>query len=123
MKLKLSLCSLILCAGLLACKEEKYHLPPDKMENVLLDIQLAEVYSTMAGFDTVNNIPAKSNDSLAKYYREVLQHHNITLDQFKKSLDYYRQTPDQLDSMYNRVQAKLTKEARALERARPAPKG
>jgi len=108
--------SLLLCLVFFSCKQETGdHLPQDKMEKVMLDIQLAEVYSTMAGYDTVTHVPLKNNDSLAKFYREVLQHHNISLDQFKQSLDWYRQHPNVLDTIYNNLMGTLTIEAAKLD--------
>lgn len=113
--LKMGSYCLLICLVMFSCKEEKgKHLPQDKMEQVLLDIQLAEVYSSMAGYDTVLHVPLKNNDSLVRFYREVLKHHNITLDQFRESLDYYRQSPNILDTIFNNLMGTLTLEAAKL---------
>lgn len=115
MIVKKSLCCMALCLCFIACKQEAYHLPQDKMENLLLDIQLAEVYSTMAGYDTAQHITLKNTDSLAKFYTEVLQHHQVSLEQFRQSLDWYRQKPDVLDTIYSKVMTKLTRESQKMQ--------
>ena len=101
----------LICISLLfvftACRQEGYHLPPSKMEKVISDIQLAEVAATMAGYDTAQKTTMMSNDSLAVFYAEVLKHHEISLLQFRQSLDWYRQHPDQLDTIYHKAMSKL----------------
>lgn len=112
---KVSVCLLALLL-LVACKQDKNdHLPADKMEKVLIDIQLAEVYSTMAGKDSVHT-ELKNNDSLAVFYREVLDHHGLTLEQFEKSLDWYREHPDKLDTVFVRSINTLGKQEQQLQK-------
>ena len=98
--------ALLLTAG---CHTEGDHLPPEKMQKVLLDIQLAEVYGSMAGTDSLKHTGLRNNDSLIVYYHEVLAHHNITLQDFTQSLNWYRRHPDQLDSVYVKAMDKLSK--------------
>ena len=93
--------------ALSSCRPDVYHLSPDKMEKVISDIQLAEVAATMAGYDTAQKTTMMSNDSLAVFYAEVLKHHEISLLQFRQSLDWYRQHPDQLDTIYHKAMSKL----------------
>lgn len=102
-----TLCVMLVVCGCMACHKEAYHLPPDKMEKVLSDIQIAEVAATVAVYDSVQQAPIKSNDSLAIYYAEVLAHHQITLQQFRQSLDWYREHPADLDTIYLRAMNKL----------------
>ena len=92
-----------------ACHTETNHMPPEKMQQVLLDLQLAEVYGSMAGTDSLKHTGLRNNDSLIVYYHDVLAHHNITLQEFTQSLDWYRHHPDQLDTIYVRAMDKLGK--------------
>jgi len=77
------------------------------MEKVLLDVQLAEVYSTMASKDSTQLQGLKNNDSLAVYYKEIFTHHHIDANQFMTSLDWYRAHPEELDSVYRAVLNRL----------------
>lgn len=84
-----------------SCRQNKgAPLSKEEMQKVLIDVQLAEVYSTMAKNDSVQTEGLKDNDSLAVFYKEVFQHHHITADQFIQSLNWYRAHPDQLDTVY-----------------------
>lgn len=92
---------LVALLALAACKGGNgARIPPEKMEKVLIDIQLAEVYASMAGRDSTHNSGLRNNDSLVAFYREVLAHHQVSLQDFKQSLDWYRQHPDKLNAIY-----------------------
>lgn len=103
---------LVCCCSLLSCnffKPKEDHLSPDKMAKVLTDLQVAEMYSTMVGRDTAAHKGQEKNlDSLAHYYKEILAHHQVSLDELNKSLEWYRQNPDQLDSVYTAMIPQLT---------------
>lgn len=107
---------------LAACKQQKEHLPADQMERLLLDIQLAEVYGSMAGTDSLQTDRLRNVDSLAVFYQEVLDHHHVTFEQFKQSLDWYREHPDKLDTVYVRTMNTLDKDALSLQPAKTVPK-
>ncbi len=100
------LCGILLLAS---CNRSGPHLPKEEMQKVLLDVQLAEVYSTMAPKDTTGVAGSESADSLAAFYREVLAHHHTTAQEFMQSLDWYRAHPDELDSVYNGAMKALDK--------------
>lgn len=100
---------ILLCVSLIlplaACQQimQEEHLPRATMQNVLMDLHLAEVYSTLAGRDSLHTGGAKNLDSLAVYYNEVFAHHKINKDEFVKSISWYRSHPDELDSAYARM--------------------
>lgn len=100
---------ILFCTVLLpACKEaEAPHLPREKMLAVMTDIHLAEVYSTMVN-DTSHKTVNKNMDSLAYYYKSVLKHHNVTVDEFRNSLNWYAKNPQELDSVYINVMAEIS---------------
>lgn len=102
MSLKFVLTAATLLALLaMGCKrQQEQHLGWEEMQKVLVDIQLAEVYSTMARKDSAQTQGLKNTDSLASFYQEVLTHHHITAEQFIQSLNWYRAHPDQLDSVF-----------------------
>lgn len=94
------LISTILATG---CKEKETHLPPDRMQKILADLHLAEVYSTTVGQDSTHGAVEKNLDSLAHYYREILAHHEIGFDEFRRSMEWYTRNPEQLDTIYARM--------------------
>jgi hypothetical protein len=88
---------------LISCKEkEAGHLPPELMQKVLLDVNIAEAYSTFVKDSTYKG-GMKNLDSLAAYYKRIFDHHHITQQQFNTSLDYYKQNIDEFDTVYNRL--------------------
>jgi hypothetical protein len=94
------------CICVAGCGDKKVantaHLPQDKMEAVLVDLHLAEVYSSMVS-DSLHESRSKDMDSLAVYYKDVFAHHNITREQFEESFEWYRTHPGTLDSSYKQM--------------------
>jgi hypothetical protein len=95
---------------LLACKSKKQgdHISPAVMSKVLVDIHIAEAYSTMVK-DSLHKGNSKNMDSLAYYYKNIFAHYRITQDQFDKTIEWYRQNPEEFDSAYANVIPALTK--------------
>ena len=90
---------LLLLAAAASCKKNTDHLPVKEMSHILMDIHLAESYSTTRT-DSNYKGGAKNMDSLASYYKDIFAHYNITAEEFNKSLDWYKAHPDQMDSIY-----------------------
>jgi len=103
----LLLVSLIL---LYSCNQKHApQIPAKKMEKVLADIHLAEVYSMLVGKDSSNRTRERNFDSLAVYYQTVFKHHKVTYAQFQASLDWYKQHPEELDSIYVKMIPEMTR--------------
>jgi len=100
------------CICMLSCNilnPQGDHIPPAKMEKILDDLQMAEMYSTMVAKDTgAYKGPVRNIDSLAHYYKVILAHYNVTINELNKSLDWYRNNPEQLDSVYTHMIPQLT---------------
>jgi hypothetical protein len=93
-----------------SCHQETgSHLSVKKMSKILLDIQIAESYSTLVGRDSTHKNNEKNLDSLAVYYKEILAHHKVSQQEFSESLDWYRSHPDVLDSVYEKIIPEITK--------------
>lgn len=84
-----------------SCKapKEKPPIPFGEMKELMFDIHLAETYSQGLG-DTTGNKFDKNYDSLAVFYSSIFKHHKITFDEFNKALEWYRERPAQMDSLY-----------------------
>ena len=104
MKVNKPLLFIIIAASLLvhSCSPVSgggYHLPVKTMQKVLLDINIAEAYSLLEK-DSLHRIGNKNIDSLSQYYNDIFAHYHITHAQFDQSLDWYKNNPDELDSIY-----------------------
>jgi hypothetical protein len=44
---------------------------------------------------------------LSVYYQEIFAHHNITQEQFIESLAWYKNHPEELDTLYNNLIPKV----------------
>lgn len=79
-------------------------LPPNKMQEVLLDIHIAESWSVLLSRDSTQpNTMQRHEDSLVAFYQQIFRHHQVTGKEFMESLDWYRQHPQELDSIYMRM--------------------
>jgi hypothetical protein len=83
-------------------------IPADKMEDILTDMHYADTYSVMV-HDSLNAQGNKNKDSLALYYRSILQHHNVSVEDFNESVKWYKINPEQLDSVYAAIIPKISK--------------
>lgn len=106
------LLTIIALMAVVCCKNKPggtgYHMPAAVMKQVLLDVNMAEAYSTVVK-DSVHKPGTKNFDSLAVYYNAIFNHYKITPEQFKESLDWYKANPDKLDTMYTGMLVKVTK--------------
>jgi ParB-like chromosome segregation protein Spo0J len=117
-QLKILAISLLLLA---ACKEasnvvadSEGRIPAKKLEQILHDIQLADVYSLSVREDTLHQFGQKNPDSLARYYQEIFQHHGVTYDQFDKTIAWYKEHPANFDTVYQNVLNKFSEEEAKL---------
>ena len=78
------------------------HLSPKVMQKVLLDINVAESYSINVK-DSLHKGGTKNMDSLAVYYGAIFAHYKITQEQFSQSLNWYKDHPDEMDTLYNNM--------------------
>jgi len=105
----IALAALIL---LFACrsKTRNYgdHISPKTMENILLDINMAEAYSLMVK-DSLHKGGSKNSDSLAAYYKYIFDHYHITNEEFNENYDWYKSHPEDLDSIYTAMIPVITR--------------
>ncbi len=94
----------VVCLLSVSCKEsaEKNHLSKEQMQAIMLDINLAEAYSTIT-VDSNYHKGSKNADSLAAFYKTVFSHHGITEQQFQSSLTWYKSHPEDMDTVFNNM--------------------
>lgn len=95
--------TLFCCLSFYACKEQEgTHISREKMVGIMGDLHLAEVYSTMVS-DSLHRATNKNYDSLALYYKSILAHHKVSMEDFKSSLHWYSAHTEEMDSVYVKV--------------------
>lgn len=77
-------------------------IPRDTLISVIVDMHIADVILLNP------NVQSKISDiSSNKLYQTVLNKYNITRERFNKSMDYYANNPEVLDSIYDIVIERL----------------
>jgi hypothetical protein len=102
-------------------KETAGNIPAAKMEKILYDMQLADVYSQSVRDDSSHNYGQKNKDSLARYYNEIFAHHGVTVEQFQKTMEWYKEHPPELDTVYNNVLTRMSTDDENLRNMTPKP--
>lgn len=91
-----------------SCNEQEFTpIPQEDMEKILLDIHLAEVYSTMVN-DEKHKTINKNLDSLSAYYNMILSHHDLTYEELKNNMNWYSANPEELDTVYINMMDQLS---------------
>jgi hypothetical protein len=85
-----------------SCKHKGDHLPPEELAPILADLHLADAYSGML-HDASHPTAGKNYDSLALWTKSILAKYHVTQEEFTKSMDWYRDRPIELDSLYAKV--------------------
>ncbi len=95
---------LLVSMMLFSCKQRKERppIPEKKMEAVLLDLHLAEVYSQGLGLEQ-NQRYEKNYDTLPDLYLTVLKHYDLSLQSFDEAIQWYKEHPILLDSLYQNI--------------------
>ncbi len=102
---------LSICFLLSSCEgddKEGKHIPKEKMEKIMLDINLAEAYSAMVK-DSLQKAGVKNIDSLSDFYKDIFAHYNITREEFQESMNWYKNHPEDLDSVVNNLAPVINK--------------
>ena len=104
-------CGLLLAISLPACREPRPEsvLPPAQMQQILMDVSLAESWSSMAAADSAHAGQQKAYDSLSVYYTEIFNHYRLRPEDFEASLRWYAANPQELDSIYARLLPELSR--------------
>lgn len=98
----------LLFSVLLACgqadKTPAGVVPPDKMRDILLDMNYAEAYGRDQGVDTVRIADSVREENIKRYYVQILQLHKVSKDEFMQSYRYYEAHSDKLHGIYKQMQ-------------------
>ena len=102
--------SLILCL-FLSCKEKKQNKPKENLSKkefvaILKDLHLEEASFELQKNKTLNNTKVK----LKNYYGLIYKQHHTSEEIFKKTLSFYANSPEKLETIYSAVLEQLTNE-------------
>jgi hypothetical protein len=100
-----------------ADKVPKDVLSKEKMRDVLLDMNMADAYSSITDDDQANLIV---HDSVRKqrakvYYRQVLDLHKLTPKEFNHSYAYYEAHPNKFKEVYDMMFAAVSNDKNMLD--------
>lgn len=94
---------------LVSCSSSADVLPKEKMEKVMWDVaQSSELLNGYVYYKHPEQNRAALNDAMLQ---RVFKIHNITKEQFNKTLDYYEKRPDELKTIIDTV---VSRQKRAL---------
>jgi hypothetical protein len=77
------------------------------MVNLLVDMHYLEGMYAVAGI-TPEYIPSRESDTV-DFYKNTLDKHNVTREDFTRSINYYSRDPDQFEDIYTQVMDILNK--------------
>ena len=99
------------------------HLPKEVMQQLMLDVNIAEAYS-ISTKDSLHRSGSKNIDSLSVFYSRIFAHYKITEAEFNTSLEWYKNHPEELDTIYAHIlplASKMQAEAPPAKAPMPTP--
>jgi hypothetical protein len=84
-----------------ADREPEGILSKEDMRDVLIDMNMADVYSNETGDRGLPLPDSLRQHNVKIYYTQILQLHKLTVKQFKASYDFYESHPDRFAVVYN----------------------
>jgi hypothetical protein len=92
-------------------------LSKDEMRDVLLDMNIADAYSS-DNSDAHKPLPDSIREKRDKmYFRQVLDLHHLTLSEFDSSYHFYESHPDRLKQVYDMMLDKATAYRENIDKA------
>lgn len=93
-----------------ACGEKSRTISPKSLvPDTLMVAVITDIYLVEGVMIQLEYLQRRPQDAAIPYYDVVFRKHGITREQFRSSMEYYAQTEDQLDKIYDRVILNLGK--------------
>ena len=107
MKIKLIIFTFFLFSCSFSEKKENQNIiNASKFGKIIKELHLAE-----ASYEIINKTPKKnSTKKLEQQYGTIFNKHNISAEEFNKSLKFYSSRPDLLEKIYTEIITELKKE-------------
>jgi hypothetical protein len=85
--------------------------PEDKPEKIISEENMVSILIDIQILEAVYNIrlihEEDRNERMDRYYLEIFENHQTSIDLFNESYSYYQENPDLLDAIYEEVLEKL----------------
>ena len=112
MKIYLSILACLLCA----CYNTEEKIPENILSETVFEDILKQIHLSEGAFELhKTNGMKNAKNELAHNYSTIYETHEITADDFNKTLDYYAQHPEQLEKIYTRILEQLIKDKTILD--------
>lgn len=106
--------------GLMACgqagKVPDGVLKKEDMRDVLLDMTMADAYSSNNEDPRIPMPDSVRRYRQKLYYKQILDMHHLTREQFQKSYDWYESRPDRLKEVYDMMMEAATANREDLDK-------
>jgi hypothetical protein len=83
-----------------ADREPEGILSKEQMRDVLIDMNMADVYSSETNDRGISLPDSVRQHTVKIYYAQILQLHKLTVKQFRASYDFYESHPDRFAKVY-----------------------
>ena len=104
---KLAGVSIVLLLSVGGCKDDTPPIPHEKMEAMMTDAHLAEVYATQVNSTNGQLTGDRNYDTLAVLYKTLFAHHGVTQQEYLDAMDWYEKHPGHLDTVYRHTVSRL----------------
>jgi len=84
-------------------KDKAATLDFEKMKDILCDVQLAEAVTK----DKILKRDSFRNNSIEEYYSTILTSHEVSEDDFERTLQYYIANPVEMQTLFYSVESRL----------------
>lgn len=82
--------------------------PPEKMRDILLDMNMADAYSSEIGEGAMPVSDSLRKERVKVYYRQILDLHKVSVKEFRKSYAFYEAHPDRFKKVYDMMMEVVT---------------
>ncbi len=106
---------------LFGCAEEELTPPPENLitQDAMVEV-LTDICKVEARFQRRLGTRGNNNSDLVYHnYNVIFDAHNIALTEFKTSYEYYQESPQKMQELYDSVIVHLTEEQSILEETEP----
>lgn len=90
-------------------------LPGEKMRDILLDMNMADVYSSNVEEGTMPVSDSVRKERVKVYYRQILDLHKISIKEFQESYAYYEAHPDKFKKVYDMMMTVVSADRNMLD--------
>lgn len=92
---------MISCSDKQKVQNTKNLIPEKKLIPLIVDIHMIDAYMTLRMNDSLNFEPKKLNNA-------VFKNHDITREKFNETIQFYSQSPQLLDSLYEKILVRMS---------------